>query len=222
VAGQGPFRRPARHLRVIAALFPEEAHLVVSAKSDIHAVADLRGKRVLMGPRNSGGLVRARAILAAYRVRAHEIVSAETADQMLKDGRIDAYFAVAGVPLDSIKELLAHGVARLVPMDGEGRDRLVQMVPQLSPAVIAAGSYPNTGAVETVAVRAYWVTRDSEPDPLIYGMTRALFNPANREALAASHPSARGIGLDSASANPGAPLHPGAARFYREKGKLAG
>ncbi len=222
VAGQGPFRRPARHLRVIAALFPEEAHLVVSAKSDIHTVADLRGKRVLMGPRNSGGLVRARAIFAAYRVRAHEIVSAETADQMLKDGRIDAYFAVAGVPLDSIKELLAHGVARLVPMDGEGRDRLVQMVPQLSPAVIAAGSYPNTGAVETVAVRAYWVTRDSEPDPLIYGMTRALFNPANREALAASHPSARGIGLDSASANPGAPLHPGAARFYREKGKLAG
>ena len=220
VAGQGAFRRPAQHLRIIAALFPEEAHLVVSAKSDIHTVADLRGKRVLMGPRNSGGLVRARAILAAYRVRAREIISAETPDQMLKDDRIDAYFAVAGVPLDSIRQLIAHDVARLVPIDGEGRDRLIQMVPQLSPATIAAGAYPNTGAVDTVSTRAYWVTRDSEADPLVYGMTRALFNPANRQALAASHPSARGIELDSAAASPPAALHPGAARFYREKGKL--
>jgi len=218
--GQGAFRRPARHLRVIAALFPEEAHLVVAANSNIQSVADLRGKRVLMGPANGAGLVRTRAILQAYRVRAHEVVSTDPADQMLKDGKIDAYFAVAGVPLESIKDLLARHVARLVPIDGEGRDRLVQMVPQLSPATIAAGAYPATGAVETVSTRAYWVTRDSESGALIYGMARALFNPANRGVLAASHPSAREIGLDSAAVNPPAPLHPGAARFYREKGKL--
>jgi uncharacterized protein len=222
VAGQGAFRRPARHLRVIAALFPEDAHLVVSAKSNIHAVADMRGKRVLMGSPDSGALVRTRAILAAYRVHAREIISAEPAEQMLKDGRIDAYIAVAGVPLDSIKDLLANNVARLVSIDGEGRDRLIQMVPQLSLATIAAGAYPGTGAVETVSTRAYWVTRDSEADPLIYGITRALFNPANRAALVASHPSAREIGLDSAAVNPPAALHPGAARFYREKGKLTG
>jgi TRAP-type uncharacterized transport system substrate-binding protein len=51
---------------------------------------------------------------------------------------------------------------------------------------------------------------------LIYGLTRALFHPANREALAASHPSAREFGLNIAATSPGAPLHPGAARFYRE------
>jgi hypothetical protein len=220
VAREGAFRRPARHLRVIAALFPEEAHLVVAAKSNIRTVADLRGKRVYPGPQNSGALVRTRAILAAYRVRVREITSADSAAQLMKDGKIDAYFTVAGVPLDSVQDLLVHHVARLVPIDGEGRDRLIRMVPQLSTATIAAGAYPGTGAIETVATRAYWVTRDGEADPLIYGMTRALFNPANRDALAASHPSARAIELDSAADNPPAPLHPGAARFYREKNKL--
>jgi TRAP transporter TAXI family solute receptor len=222
VAGQGAFRRPARHLRVIAALFTEQAHLVVATKSDIRSVDDLRGKRVYVGPPGSGALVRTRAILAAYRVRAREIILADSPAQLLTDGKIDAYFTVSGVPLDSVKDLLARHVGRLVPIDGEGRDRLIQMMPQLSAATIAAGAYPGTGAIATVSTRAYWVTRDSEPDPLVYGMARALFNPANHIALTASHPSAREIGLDDAAINPGAPLHPGAARFYREKGKLGG
>ncbi|HVW72365.1 MAG TPA: TAXI family TRAP transporter solute-binding subunit [Rhizomicrobium sp.] len=220
VAGEGAFRHPARRLRVIAALFPEEAHLVVAANSNIQSVGDLRGKRVFIGASNSGGIVRARAILSAYRVRAREIVSADPPAQLMRDGKIDAYFAVAGVPLDSVKDLIVHHVARLAPIDGEGRDRLIHMVPQLSPATIAANAYPGQPAVETVATRAWWVTREGEPDPLIYGLTRALFNPANHPGLVASHPSAQGISLDSAAVNPPAPIHPGAARFYRETGKL--
>ena len=220
VAGQGSFRRPARHLRIIAGLFPEQTHLVASNASGIASVSELTEKRVLMGAANSGALMRTRAILSAYRVRVHEIISNEYAPQMMKDGKIDAYFTVAGVPLDSIRDLLARHVAHLVPIDGEGRDRLIKTVPQLSAASIAAGAYPGTGAVETVATRAYWVTRDTESDPLIYGIVRALFHPANRQVLAASHPSARDIMLDSAASHPPAPLHPGAARFYREKGML--
>jgi TRAP transporter TAXI family solute receptor len=158
--------------------------------------------------------------MTAYRIRVREVVSNENGAQLLKTGKIDAYFAVAGVPLESIRDLLAQHVARLVPIDGEGRDRLIAMMPQLSPATIEGGAYPGTGAVETVSTRAYWVTRDSEPDSLIYGITRALFNPANRADLAASHPSAREIDLAVAAANPPAPLHPGAARYYRELEKL--
>jgi hypothetical protein len=219
-AGQSPFRRKATHLRVIAALFPEEAHLVVDAKSGIHSVEDLRGKRVMLGQANTSSVVRGRAILAAYRVRAREVQSDELPAALLREGKIDAYFSVAGVPLDSIRDLIARHQARLVPLDGEGRDRLTAAVPQFFPALIPAGSYPGTGAVETVATRAWWFTRDSQADPLIYGLTRALFNPANHAGLAASHPAGRDIGLDSAAQNPPAPIHPGAARFYREAGKL--
>jgi TRAP transporter TAXI family solute receptor len=227
VAGQGAFRRGGklRHLRVIASLFTEQTHLVVAAKSNIHSVADLRGKRVMLGgAENSGARVRSRAILAAYRVPEQrvEIVSNEAGNgaQLLRDGKIDAYFTVSGVPLESVKELIAQHRARLVPLDGDGRTRLLGLVPQLIQTHIPATVYPGQDAVETVAVRAYWVTRDSEPDALIYGITRALFHPANAAELAASHPSAREIGLDAAAINPPALLHPGAARYYREMNKL--
>lgn len=222
MTGQGVFRRTgrARHLRVIAALFAEDEHLVVAADSKIRSVADLRGKRVLMGVPDSGAIWRARAILDAYRVRVREVVSDTVPGEMLRSGKIDAYFMVSGVPVDSVKDLVARHQARLVPIDGEGRDRLIKTVPQLAPSVIPAGTYPGTEAIESVSTRAFWVTRDSATDALIYGMVRALFNPANRAALAASHPSAREITPDRAAENPPAPLHPGAARFYREAGKL--
>lgn len=225
VRGQGAFRRSgrARHLRVIAALFAEQAHLVASAKSNIHSVADLRGKRVMLGgAENTGAIARARTILAVYRVGRVTVVPFESGNsaQLLRDGKIDAFLTVSGAPLDSVRDLIRQGEARLIPLDGDGRDRLLRLVPQLEPMLIPAGIYPGIGAVETVGVRAYWVTRDSVPDPLIYGMTRALFNPANQEPLAASHPSAREISLETAALNPPAPLHSGAARFYREMGKL--
>ncbi|HVV28059.1 MAG TPA: TAXI family TRAP transporter solute-binding subunit [Rhizomicrobium sp.] len=223
VAGRDIFRRPVRHLAVIAALFPEEAHLLAADQSRIHTVADLRGKRVALGEEGSGAAVTGRAILSAYglagRVR---IVPAggESGAQLLQEGKADAWFTVSGVPLDPVKDLLARHQARLIPIDGEGRDRLVRKTPQLKPAVIAAGAYPGAGAVETVSTRAFWVTRDSEPDALIYGITRSLFNPVNHAPLAASHASAREIALDHAAEDAPAPIHPGAARFYREVGKL--
>ncbi len=227
VAGKGAFRRTGKldHLRVIAALFNEEAQLVVRADSKIQTVSDLRGKRVMMGAENSGALERSHQILTAFhvpwwRVRA---VSPDQGDpaQLLREDKLDGYFVVSGVPLESVAALIRERAARLVPIDGEGRDRLIKAVPQLVPALIAPGVYPGQGAVETVATRAWWVTRDSESDGLIYGITRALFNPANRGELTASHPAARDISLAYAADHPPAPIHAGAARFYREMGKLA-
>jgi TRAP transporter TAXI family solute receptor len=220
VKGTGPFRKlgPQDHVRVIASLFAEDVHLVVAAKSKIKSVADLRGKHVSLGSDGSGVGITAREILSAYRIpetamkaRQDDVFNSAT---LLKAGKLDAFFAVGGVPLDTVTDLIAHGQARLVPIDGPGRDRLLKAVPSFSAAAIPAGSYPGIGPVETVSARALWVVRDSEPDALVFGITQALFNPRNHDALASSHPSAREIGLATASLSPPAPLHPGAARFY--------
>jgi len=225
VRGQGAFRRSgkAEYLRIIASLFDEQAHLVAATKSNIHSVGDLRGKRVMLGGmENTGAIFRARAILAAYRVGRIRLVPFETgnAAQLLRDGKIDAFLSMTAAPLDSISDLIDQDIARLVPLDGEGRDRLLKAVPQLRAALIPAGLYPRIGAVETIGVRAYWVTRADEPDPLVYGITRAMFHPANRAALAQGHHGAGQISLYLAAQDPPAPLHSGAARFYREAGVL--
>ena len=222
VKGAGPFRKLGlqSHVRVIASLFSEQVHLVVAANSKIRTVADLRGKRVSLGSDGSGEDITAGEILAAYRVPesaikiTHEDLFA--AVSLMKAGRLDAFFAVGGVPLDPVSDLITSGRARLAPIDGKGRDRLLKTVPSLSSGIIPARAYSGSGPTATVSARALWVVRDSEPDALVYDITRALFNPKNYDALAASHPSAREIGLATAALSPPAPLHSGAAHFYSD------
>jgi hypothetical protein len=120
-----------------------------------------------------------------------------------------------------IDDLIAHGVARLVPIDGSGRDKLLKSTPAVAANRIAAGTYRGTGAIESVSVHAVWIVNAREPDYLIYGITRALFDPGNRAALDGGDESTAQIRLETATAVLPAPLHPGAARFFREVGQPA-
>lgn len=226
VAGKGAFTRIGlqKHIAVIADLFPEDVHLVAAKRARIANVAALRGKRVSLGDVNSGTAVTAHAVLAAYRIStsqitAHEMSSDEAADALQK-GKLDAFFFVGGAPVALVRDLVQRGVAVLVPINGAGRERLIRRVPDLTPTAIAAQTYPGVNAVQTVSVRALWIVNKDEPADLVYSVTRSLFNPANRELLDSAHPSARKIALDNVSHRLPAPLHPGAARFYGEMGKL--
>lgn len=222
VRGTGAFRRAGKQsaIRVIANLFAEDVHLLVARKSKIDGVADLRGKRVSLGAPSSGTSVTVRAILAAYNIPEWRIKArhdpADVDAQLLQQGQIDAFFFVGGRPVGLVDDLVAHGVARLVPIDGKGRDKLIKAVPALRPDVIPAGTYRGTPATETVSVRALWIVNAHVPDTLVNGLTRALFAPGNRAALASGDAAAASIRLQSAAQDLPAPLHPGAERFYRE------
>lgn len=222
VAGTGTFRRrgPQRHLRVIAALFADPMHLV--ARPGITKVSDLLGKRVYIGGPQSGAMMTAREILYAYGVGPGRFrrVDSDDPGADLKAGKLDAFFVLAGAPYPSATAALAGGKAHLVPIDGDAAARLTGDDAQLALGRIPAGAYAGVGEVATLATRAVWVVSDRAPDALVYGLTRALFNPANHVALAASHPAAGEINVSNAAQTPPAPLHSGAARYYREVGKL--
>ena len=220
VAGRGAFRRPLRQVRVIAALFSDPMHLV--AAQQIARVSDLLGKRIYLGNPQSAGAAMAREILYAYGVGPggfHRVDSDDPAAD-LATGKLDAFFVLSAAPDPSVAAALAGGKAHLLAIDGEAAQRLLADDSQLTAGHIAANAYPGVGEVPTIATRAIWVVNEKASDALVYGLVRALFNPANHAALAASHPAAGEIDISSAAQNPPAPLHSGAARYYREMGKL--
>lgn len=216
-------RRPLGKLRAIAGLYPEDVHIVVRAESPIKSLHDLKGKRVALGEPESGTLADARLVLEAAGIsecdlKAEYLRLSEAADG-LAQGRIDAFFLVGGYPVPAITDVAAMVPTRLVPVTHEIGDRLIHKYPFFSTDVIPGGSYPgmddDTVTLSTVAL---WIVRDDIDGGLVYAITKALWSDTTKRLLEAAHPVGRRIRLASALDGVAIPLHPGAARFYREAG----
>jgi len=224
VTGQGPFAATgsAQQLRVIANLFSQSVHLIAATTSGIANVGDLRGKRVSLSPENSGSIVAARAVLQAYGVPEWRLSrnydSPDIAADLLRRGELDAMFFVGGEPVDLVTRLVTEGVAVLIPLEGEGRERMIAAHPYLRVSVIAQGTYPGLPTIETLGVGTLWVTNASAPDRLVYGMVRAIYNPENRAAIERVTTGSDFLELDTAMTGATAPFHPGALQYYAEAG----
>ena len=215
---------PATDLRTIAALFEEHIHLVASADSGINSVADLRGKRVSLDEPGSGTYVDAGLILEASGLSLDDVTAealkGNAASDALRNGRIDAFFVVAGYPTGSLVELASAADIKLVPIEGAGAEALTGKYGFFAQSDIPAGTYEGVGATPTVAVGAQWFTSAKEDDDLIYEITKALWNDNSRKLLDVGHAKGKTITIDTALNGIGVPLHAGAERFYREAGLL--
>ncbi len=223
--GLGPFvKSPMNKLRAIANLFQEAVHIVVRADADITSIAQLKGKRVSVGEEGSGTLIDAEAILAAYKVRRKDVravfLKPGAASDALREGRIDAFFMVAGWPVPTLAALAEALPIRLLPVDADALPKLRLTHPFFGLAQIPEGSYKGVPATGAVAVEAVWVTSSALDADLVYGVTKALWEKSTRRLLDLGHPEGRQIRLDTALEGLAIPLHPGAERFYREAGLL--
>lgn len=217
-------KEPAEDLRTIAALFEEHIHLVALTDSGIDSVADLKGKRVSLDEPGSGTYVDANLILEANGL-ALEDVTAEAlkggaASEALRNGKIDAFFVVAGYPTGSLVELASAADIKLVPIDGAGAEALVEKYGFFAASDIPEGAYEGVATTPTVAVGAQWFTSAKEDDDLIYEITKALWNDNSRKLLDVGHAKGKTITPETALSGIGVPLHAGAERFYKEAGLL--
>jgi uncharacterized protein len=218
-AGDGPLRR----LRAIASLFPEVAHLVVLADSPIRSLADLAGKRVSLGEAGSGSAADADVLLAAAGIGEHDLsrryLRPGPAAEELKAGTLDAFFLVGGYPIPAIHDLAATTPIRLVPIAGKVVEELKKDFGFYSRTVIAAGTYRGVD-VDTLSLgfSALWVVNADVDTDLVYAITRSLWHPATARLFAALDPIGKRVLLYRALDGLSVPLHPGAARFYREAG----
>ncbi len=222
--GEGLFKKSGAitELRAIANLFPEAVHLVVSRDSGIESVADLRGKRISLDREGSGTRVDALLILKAYGVRLKDITAEAwpvgASIDLLREGELDGFFMVVGTPSTAIAELANDSLIRLIPITGPKADKLRKAYPFFSADRIAAGTYFNVPATETLSVGAQWLVSAKVSEELVYGITRALWDPSTRRLLDNGHPKGRLIVIDSALDGLAVPLHPGALRYYGEIG----
>jgi uncharacterized protein len=212
-------------LRMIANLYPESIHLVVKKGSGIKSVADLKGKRVALDEPGSGTLINARMVLAAWGVKETDIkpdyIKPNQAGDKLKDGSLDAFFFVGGAPAGAIAELASSGVGiELVPLTGGPADVLRKQNPYFAVDNIAAGTYKDVPAVQTLAVGAQLVTSAKMDTETVYQVTKAMYSDATQKTLAAGHAKGRFITKENAVQGVGIPFHPGAEKFYKEAGLL--
>lgn len=224
-AGTGVFTAdgPMTSLRAIASLFPESLQLVVRDGSGIRSVGDLRGKHISLGQPGSGTLADARILLAAAGLTQRD-VNAEflrpgTAAANVKDGTLDGFFLIGGMPVPAIQELASSTPVRLIPVDSDTLARMRESSTAYRRSVIPAGTYPGV-SVETPSIgfNALWIVSADAADNLIYDITKALWNDASRHFLDAHDPLGRQLRLADALDGLTVPLHSGAKRFYREAG----
>lgn len=217
-------KEPAKDLRTIAALFEEHIHLVALADSGINSVADLKGKRVSLDEPGSGTYVDANLILDANGLSLEDVTAealkGNAASEALRNGKIDAFFVVAGYPTGSLVELASAADIKLVPIDGAGAKALTDKYGFFSSSDIPAGTYQGVEQTATVAVGAQWFTSAKEDEELIYSITKALWNKESRKLLDVGHAKGRTITAETALSGVGVPLHPGAERFYKEAGLI--
>src|ERR687893_791143 len=215
------FKGKQDKLRGVTAIYPNYIQIVASQESGIKTLADLKGKRLSVGAPKSGTELNARAILAAAGLTYEDLGKVEylpfaESVELMKNRQLDATLQSAGLGVASIRDLASSVPITVVEIPA---DVVTKTGAPYIAATIPAGTYEGQDAdVQTAAVVNYLVTHADVPDDVVYAMTKGIFE--NLDDLAAAHAAAKDIKLEGAAANPPAPLHPGAERYFKEAGAL--
>ena len=211
------------NLRALGALYPETVQLVVRADSGVTKFADLAGKSISSGSPGSGQWQLLGDLLEVHGMKREDVKEdfssfAQSVDK-IKDGNLVASLITAGVPTASVVDLANATPIRIVPLVGPEIDELKKRQPYYASVTLAADTYKGQSEpVETLAVMAIWATHAAVPEEIAYAVTKAAYE--NTETLAKVHVQGKNIRLETALRSVSIPLHPGAERYFREKGLL--
>lgn len=205
--------------QAIGALYNETIQIVVSPDSGINTVADLKGKRVSVGAPGSGTEMNAQQILEAYGLKFEDVqlqrLSFADSSKAIQDGQLDAAFQTAGTPTAAITELAATKGVKIIPIDADKIDAIIAKYPFYTKDTIPGNTYQTVSEdVNTVAVKSMLVVRSDLSEDLVYKITKSIYE--NLDKL--GHAKAKEIKLENALSGVSLPVHPGAKKFFDEKG----
>jgi uncharacterized protein len=209
--------------RAVFSVHSEPFNVIARNDAGIKTFDDLKGKRVNVGNPGSGQLATMEVVLAAKGwtmgdfALASELKPAEQA-AALGDNKVDAIIYTVGNPNGSIQEAVSTVDAHLVPVTGPEIDKLISENPYYAKATIPGGMYPGTpDDVETFGVKATFVTSADVPDEVVYEVVKAVFD--NFDRFKKLHPAFETLKEEEMIKDGlSAPLHPGAIKYYKERG----
>lgn len=211
-----------QNVRILASLFPEPTQFVVYADSGITSVPQLKGKKITPGPRGSAIEIVTRRILEAYGMTTKDVQwrplgFADAAEQML-DRHIDAICYGAMVyPAPPIVNVSSQRQVRLLPLSDEVIDKMVKGYKGITPFTLQAGSYKGVDyPVKGIASDVILVGREDMPDEVAYVMVKKIVENFDRYVGVTK---AMGMGkVNEMGKDVGFPYHPGALKYYKERG----
>ncbi len=223
--GEGSFKEGGAHsdLRAVFSLHPEPLTLVASKDAGVKGLDDLKGKKVNIGNPGSGTRDTVELLLKTAGVKTSDFALASElkADEhgpALCDNKIDAFFYVVGHPSANIQDPTTTCAAQLVSLTGDPVKKLIDQYPYYAAATIPGSLYKNNdAATETYGVLATLVTSAKVPDETVYELVKAVFE--NFDEFKKLHPALAVLTPEAMVKNGlSAPLHPGAEKYYKEKG----
>lgn len=223
--GEGKFKDASvPELRSAIAIYPELLALVVSKKSGIEKITDLKGKRINMDSPGSGTAMTADVVFDAFGIKrsdlalANELKSSE-GPTLLQDNNIDGYFFVAGHPTANIKDAANSVDINIVPIEGPQIDALVAKYPYYAKGTISGTFYKGVEKdVPSIGVKAVLVTSSKVKDEVVYQVVKTILD--NFDKFKELHPSYKTITKESLLEGLSVPQHPGAIKAFKEAGLL--
>ena len=209
-------------LRAVFSVHPEPVTIIAHDDSGISNITDFKGKRVNIGNPGSGTRGTWEVIEAALGWErsdlklAAEMKSAEMG-MAVCDRKIDAYFWLVGHPSAATQEALSTCDSHLVNATGDAIDKLVADNSFYRTATIPVGMYDNESDIQTFGVGATFVTSADVPEEVVYVVVKAVFD--NFDNFKKLHPAFGNLNPEEMiSDSLSAPLHDGAAKYYKERG----
>ncbi len=218
----------AENLRAMMGLWPNVCQIVTTKDSGITKFNDLKGKRVGVGAPNSGVELNARMMFEAhgmtYKDAKVDYLSYGEAIDQIKNGQCDVAFVTSGLGNATIKELGTAKEIVFVPVEGEALKKLTAKYPFYVEWKIPKETYGTKVDTTTAAVMNIMLVSKNLSDDVVYDLLTGIYSQKGLETIGASHATAkreikpetalRGIKGTSVK------LHPGAEKYYKEKGML--
>lgn len=209
-----------KNFKAITACYPEMVQMVVRKDSGIKSVADMKGKNICVGAVGSGYEVAARQILGVYGLSYDDInetfADQSTAKNGVQDGTFDAMFLCSGYPNANVTELSLTGKIDVISIDDEHMAKLLEKYPFYSSFTPAEDAYTLGHVPTSVAVKCMLVCSSDFTDEAAYEIAKTIYE--NLPSILELNKKAAYMSLDSALSGIPSDLHPGARKYYEEKG----